>query len=127
MVRLSRMTSREIVYRPKPSWRGWTLLPGSRYSPPEEDLDALIDEAWAVITHHSNVGIDAIVRGCPVFTLEGAADCVSHRSNHLIEDPFQPTNAQRHRFLCDLAYTQWKPVEIASGEAWDHLIQEGLL
>ena len=125
---LSQNCDLPITYRPKPSWRDWTEIEGTRYSPPEEDLNELIDSAWCVVSHHSNVGVDALVRGCPVFQAEGLAlarGCNPYTQS--IEYPHYPLNDERNQLLYDVAYTQFKPSEIASGEAWTHLMKEGLL
>jgi len=117
-------TSRQIIYRPKPSWPGAGPIDGTTYSPPEQELEEVLDSAWAVVTHHSNVGIDALVKGIPSFTLEGLAKPLSKMGLKDIEHPLYPSSEIRQQLFNDVAYTQWSMPEIRSGLAWDYLIKE---
>ena len=123
---LQNHSNRGIIYRPKPSWRGATRIEGTVFSTSDRELKLDIDRAYAVVTHHSNVGIDALIRGIPVMTVEGAASALGHKPSPELKRYF-PEDAVRQQFLNDLAYTQWKPSEMASGAAWAHFRDEGLL
>ena len=67
LARIALTTNRTIAYRPKPS-RSDPQKPISGLDFAGEPLrlkDALMD-AWAVVTHHSNVGIDGMLIGVEV-------------------------------------------------------------
>jgi hypothetical protein len=71
------------------------------------------DEAFVLVTYHSNAGIDAMINGIPcIFTNQQRQ--FSKISE--IENPPYPEN-----ILYNLAYWQWNVYEIKSGEAWSFL------
>lgn len=119
-------TDRPIVYRPKPSWKKATGIPGcqtveSKERPVELDLA----NCWAVVTHHSNVAVDGLVAGVPAFCWAGLAAPFSSQRLERIEHPEFPDG--RDAWMADVAYTQWTPDEMARGECWAHLRAEGLV
>jgi hypothetical protein len=118
---LQKHTSRPIVYRPKPSWPNATPLKGATFNRFGSYEDVL-NGAFCVVTHHSNVGCDALLAGIPVFTRLGAARplALSHTDLELIETPHYPTEVQRTQWAANLAYCQWTAKEMASGECWQH-------
>jgi hypothetical protein len=122
---LRRHTDRPIVYRPKPSWRGAKPIEGAAYSPPTQPLEEVFRNCHAVVTHHSNVAVDALVAGIPVFSMEGVASPMGMPSLDMIESPLFPED--REQWIADLAYTQWTVDEIRSGAPWRHLKCEGLI
>lgn len=99
VTRARRHFGARVRYRPKPNNRFENLK-----RPISEDLRG----AAYVITHHSNVGIDAIIQGVPVATEEGAARGLY--SNSLDAPPATPE--QRLDFLRRLAWWNWKRSEI---------------
>lgn len=119
---LKRCTDRVIVYRPKPTWARARPIPGTRFSPPKEPLAAVLTDCWAVVTHHSNVGVDALIEGVPIYTEDGAAKPFSMDSVASIERPVMP--AGRAAFMAGLAYCQWSLAEMSRGECWDHIRKE---
>jgi len=110
------VTSRRIIYRPKPTWNGFTELPGAELSPPTESLETALNNCFAVVTHHSNVAIDALAKGIPVYTADGAARCLSTRAIDLIVNPSYPDN--RNEFFAGLAWWNWSLAEMESGDCW---------
>lgn len=125
--RLRKITSRPIIYRPKPNWIGSRPITGSRYDK-DTPLDHALRNCHAIVTHHSNVAVDGLIAGVPVFCEGGVPLALGKPMAQLeeIENPFLPTNAQRLQWACDLAFTQWSVEEMASGAAWQFLINEGL-
>lgn len=123
---LQNHSPRGIIYRHKPSWKGNSSIPGTMASTKDRELNDDIDRAYAIVTHHSNVGVDALIRGIPVLTVEGVASALGRKPTPELERYF-PADEQRQQFLNDIAYTQWKPSEMASGAAWAHFRDEGLL
>lgn len=119
-------TGRRIVYRAKPSWKKAKAIPGadfvdSKTRPVELDLQ----NCWAVVTHHSNVAVDALVAGIPTFCWGGVAAPMSCQKLERIERPDYPDG--RDAWMADIAYTQWTPAEMAQGLCWQHLRAEGLV
>lgn len=107
---LRRVTDRPIVIRTKPA-------PGEAAVPLPEALET----AHALVTHSSNVAIEAACLGTPVFVSPSSAAAPIGRFNvERIETPFYP---DRRPWLAHLAYNQFSFDEIASGEAWRLLLE----
>jgi hypothetical protein len=125
IAKLSQVTDRPLVYRPKPSWYGARPLPGTDYSPREQTFEEALQGAWCVVSHHSNCNVDALVAGVPSFCVDGIAAPLSESDLTKIETPCRPEG--REQWVADIAYTQWTVDEIARGLPWRHLKDEGLL
>src|SRR5688500_6132540 len=96
-------TDREIVIRQKSK-------PGEPVAP----LDEVLRGAHAVVTHSSNVAIEAVVAGTPVFvSATSAAAPVGLTDLSLIESPAYP---DREAWLAHLAYSQFSFEEMQSGQ-----------
>jgi hypothetical protein len=125
------VTDRPIVYRPKPvrvREQPPPPIKGVGYSNPRTTgIQAELRNAWAVVSHHSNAGIDGLLVGVPSFSDEGVATALGHTDVSLIEQPRQPSDEERRQFAWDVAYTQFHIDEMASGLAWRHLKNEGLV
>lgn len=121
---LRKITRRPIVYRPKPNWRDARPIPGVAF---EKDIDIAdsIRGAHALVTHHSNCAIDALLGGIPVFCPFGAASVLAEPELANIERPRMP--AGREQWAADLAYCQYSLEEMTSGYAWRMLRAEGLV
>jgi hypothetical protein len=111
------ITGREIVFRPHPKG-DLPSMAGCRYSkgPLYQDLM----NAHCVVTFNSNTGVDAALDGVPVFAFDiGAMTYPIANKNWLrLENPEKPDRTQ---WLNNLAYCQWTPEEMRSGEAWEHI------
>lgn len=127
--RIRQLTDRPILYRPKPSWKQARPIkgPGMRFSGRERDVSLELVNCWAVVTHHSNVAVDAAVAGIPTFCWGGVAAAISRSDLVEIETPVAHPMGVRQDWAADLAYTQWSVKEIASGACWRHLKSDGLL
>lgn len=125
---LKKHTDRKIIYRAKPnSAHTFKKLSGTEWSEPTSPLGKLITNAWAIVTHHSNVAIDGIMNGVPCFVNDGVSSAVGLTDLSKIETPRIIKLQEQQQFLADLAYTQWTYDEIASGKTWKHFETEGLL
>ncbi len=122
---LRNVTDRPIIYRPKPSYKAAQPIEGTIYSPPEQNLAAVLADSHAVVTHHSNVAIDGLVDGVPCFVWDGVATLMGSNDLREIETPRRPPN--RLNFCADLAYCQWSVTEMHAGTVWRHLKSEGLV
>lgn len=105
LAQMSIETDRPIVIREKP-----------RQGEPFVPLAEALRDAHALVTHSSNVAIEAVCLGTPVFVSpSSAAAPVGQTDLGLIETPRYP---KRSGWLAHLAYSQFTLDEFASGEAW---------
>jgi hypothetical protein len=108
--KLSRLTDRPVIVRVKPQ-------PGETALPLEEALQG----AHALVTHSSNVAIEAACLGTPVFVdPASAAAPVGLTDLGQIESPVYP---DREPWLSHLAYNQFTFEEIGDGRAWRMLME----
>lgn len=129
---LRKHTDRAIIYRPKPNWREATPIDGCAMIRDHVDLADLLTavDAHAVVSHHSNANIEALMAGCPGFTVEGPALALSLNAAtdlRCIETPRYPEFAERVQWAADLAFTQYNIQEMREGLAWRYLRDEGLV
>lgn len=104
---LQRHTERPVKVREKP--RGMQ----SRNVPLADDLA----DCWAVVTHSSNVAVEAAIQGVPVFCTDPCAASIMGASNlSEIERPVYPDG--RYEWASVLANNQWTLEEFRSGLAW---------
>ena len=113
--RLKAATDRPIEVCHKPEARDLALT--QAHSP---DLEALLVDAWALVTHSSSASVAALLRGVPVFCL---ASCMASRMGlsdlTLIDDPLYPDD--REPWAWTLAANQWTYREMLSGQCWREL------
>lgn len=125
---LRKHTKRRVVYRPKPNWHGSGEIAGAglqRGHPQGDDVYSVLLRTYAVVAHHSNVAVDALLEGVPVYVVDGIARVLGQRDLAKIEQPIRPEG--REQWAYDAAYTQWNIDEMASGQAWRHLKEERLV
>jgi len=78
------------------------------------------EDCWAVVTWRSNVAVEAILAGIPVFCTGLCAAYIMGLSDlGQIESPVYPDN--RKQWASVLANNQWTLDEIADGKAWREL------
>ena len=117
--RIRATTDRPIYYRPKPSWKDAIPIPGTVFSPVTEPLASVLAKAYCVVTHHSNVAVDALVEGVPCIAYDGAASLINAGELDSVESLVY--TSERGEFFSKLAYCQWSIDEMASGKAWKWL------
>ena len=122
---IAKHTDRPIVYRPKPSWAERFAIPGAEYRHTPGPLYEELKHAHAVVCHHSNAAVEAIVHGVPAFCWHGVAKEMSLQDLAKIETPHHPED--REQWCWELAYTQWSVAELATAEPWRHMKSEGLI
>lgn len=118
--RLRRHTDRQIVYRPKPSWKGAVPIPGTTYREPKSrvSIERELEHTHALVTHGSSAAFDALRAGVPSIIHGNAVTReISSTSWEDIENPLRDTT-RRENLVAALAYHQWTVDEIAKGEAW---------
>lgn len=102
---LPRATSRPIVIR-------------DRQSP--VPVEQHFRNCWALVTHSSNIAVDAVIAGIPVFVAPtSAAAPVGNLNWDALERPAMP---DRQAWLNSLAVQQFTPAEMGNGTAYDHLL-----
>lgn len=126
--RLLATTRRPVLYRPKPSWRGFSRIAGTELDDVRRSATDAVRGAWAVVTHHSNIALTAVCAGVPVYGVEdgvGLDACSGPIES--VEDWSLPSAEWRQQWLQDVSYAQWTLDEIAAGRMFRHLLSEGLL
>ena len=121
---IKEQTKRPIVYRPKPKWDIVPKIPGTLFRA-GESLEQALQDCFAVVAHHSNVAVDALLEGIPAFVAEGVAMPMALTDLRKIEEPLRPEN--REQWVADLAWTQWSVAEMQEGSAWRYLKDDGLV
>ena len=131
LIRLRLITDTPVVFRPHPSMEGDAtelynemrsqgVIVDTEHKPISESLE----KAKIVLTFNSNVGVDALLAGKPVLAFDEGS-MVYEASRHHVEYILDPglilAGLDRQRWLNDLAYAQWTPAEMESGEAWRHI------
>ena len=109
-------TDREIVYRPKPSWRGAHHIEGAIYSHAKQSLASVLDNCHAVVTHGSNACFEAAVMGIPSIVLGDAV--MKPISSTKLKHIERVRLGHRSPIFTALAYHQWTLSEFTSGLAF---------
>jgi len=119
-------SDREIIYRPKPKDDDARPIDGCGYSDRSQKLAALLRHAHAVVTHHSNVAVEAIIEGIPIFCADGIAAPMGLADLSRIESPYYPNEDARDKWLRAVPYWQWNVREMQIGQPWRFVKQMGL-
>lgn len=122
---LNNLTNLPIVYRPKPSWPDARPLPHALYSPPQQNLTEVLTDAACVVTHHSNVAIDAAILGIPsIVTYACTPSVLASKNLADIHNLKHHTYDERIKFLQKVAYQQWSVNEFRTGACLKYLAAE---
>ena len=120
--RIAKFSSREIIYRPKPSWDGAVPVEGATLRDEFVPLVHDLEGAWATVTHGSSICLESILCGVPVIVLgDAVAKPISSTDLLEIESPRLASEDEVSQWLANLAYQQWTLAEFASGEAWGNI------
>lgn len=112
-------TQREIVYRPKPSWREAVPIADTTFSQPPKQIEDVLRGAHCLVTHGSNACFEAVLAGIPCIVLgDAVAKPISSTSIDEIHRPKLADQDTRMQWLANLAYCQWTLPEFARGEPW---------
>lgn len=113
------MTDREIIYRPKPTWKGAEPIHGTTFSRQPERISDVLKGAHVLVTHGSNACFEALTEGVPCIVLgEAVALFISSNTLEELEHPLMVCEEMRQQLFNNLAFCQWTMPEMASGEAW---------
>lgn len=120
-------TKRRIIYRPKPNWPDARPIAGSEFVKDyyKKELAPDLLNCHALVSHHSNANVDAILEGIPSYCVGGVALPLSHSKLSQIEQPRH--DGAREQWAYDIAWTQWSVEEMRLGTVWRHLRDEGLV
>lgn len=124
VAKLIKHTDRKIRLRPKPNCTQSRPIPGTIWHN-VRSLDQGLHNVHAVVARHSNVCVDALLEGIPIFCDEGISKSMGLSDLSRIEKPYYPDN--RERFLCNMAYQQWRTSEIEDGSPFKYLEWMGVI
>lgn len=110
---IRRVTSREIMYRQKPSSKLRHRIRGTTQADETCPLTDLFPGCHALVTHHGNAALEALAAGIPVFVADGPAASLGCTDLSAIEQPVRP--AHREAFFHNLAHWQWSLDDIRAG------------
>jgi hypothetical protein len=109
---LQTVTDRPIYIRAKPTGDQAKIEP----------IADLLSRCHMLITHHSNAAMDALIAGIPFHARKGVGKILAPQSAPLpIEDYPAISDNERLQLMQDIAYAQWRPSEMRTGEAWEHI------
>ena len=74
-----------------------------------------LNDAWVVVTDHSNAAVDALMHGVPIIMTNPDREYGKIKN---IEEPLFD-----HSILNSLCYNQWTIAEIKTGKAWRELVE----
>jgi hypothetical protein len=113
---LRQVTDKQIIYRPKPSFKDALPISTTLFSSGDENIMGALEGAWALVTHGSNACFEAAVLGIPSIILgDGIMAPISSTS---LDEIMTPKLGKREQLFQNLAYHQWTEPEMRSGEAW---------
>lgn len=115
---LRKLTSRPIIYRPKPSWPGARPIQGVGFSGGAEPIEKALDGAHALVAFNSNTAVDALLAGVPISVSTGPCLKLSTALAE-IEHPRRPEG--REALMEAIAWQQWSIEEMRIGACWDWL------
>ena len=112
-------TDKPIVYRPKPSDRKAPKIDGTIYrSNFDITIDEELDQTGFVVSHHSNVTVDALLRGIPFYAEDGAAMQYSVRDLSYINSESRIIMRGRSKFFANLAYFNHSITDMNTHITW---------
>lgn len=122
---LRKHTQRQIIYRPKPSWKGARPIAGTSFSSGGCSIADALRGCHAVVTHGSAAAMDAVMAGVPAIVLgPSIALPVAEEDLAQVEQPRFPAEDERQRWCNAMAYCQWTTDELRDGSAWQELKAE---
>jgi hypothetical protein len=127
VTQLKKNTTREIWYRPKPTYKEAIPIKGTRFNQGKglKALKKIFESAHLLITDGSHIGSRAVIEGIPSITLDGGlAYSVTQHTLHNLEDPYWPSEKRRLDWFADIGYSHYTIPEITRGLAWEVMKQK---
>jgi hypothetical protein len=122
--RLTALTQRTIVYRPKPERPRYFLRLHEQVTMPDfvgVPVEQFLENAWAAVVYNSKIAVEALRRGVPAL-YDGPNSIVGGLVPRGIENIEDPPRPEREQFFYDLAYAQWSAEEIATGAPFKRML-----
>jgi hypothetical protein len=120
--KLSKLTDRKVIYRPKPTWFDAVPILGTTFSGRVQSIWDVLQGAWCLVTDGSNSSFDAVVEGIPSIVLGNAiAKPLSSQRLEAINAPRLAPEEQKLQWLSNLAWCQFTEAEMTDGLAWETL------
>jgi hypothetical protein len=120
IINIKKYTSKSIIFRPHPL-ANLPPFEGCIYS--TNSLLHDLDQAHAVVCFNSNIGVDSVLDGVPIFIGDDGS-MVKSIANTDLTLLDKPLLNDRRQWLNDIAYSQWTPAEMSDGYAWKHLFHD---
>lgn len=121
--KLARLGIKNIIHRPKFSWKDAKPIKGAEFSNLVEEYDQDIDRCDVVITHGSNGSIRALLKGKPVVAIGPAAlRPIVETMIDQIQAPLIPSPDKIRQWLYNVAYCQWSIGELRTGTWWREVL-----
>ena len=117
---IKKHTDKEILYRPKPSYSNAVPLNGTKFeSPNSRPIQEAVGGAYAIVTHHSNVMLDAALMGIKGYCVGGIGTKFSMSS---LEDIHKPNVnlLKREEIIKQASWYNWSLEEIKNHSFWKH-------
>jgi len=114
---IQEVTDRPIKFRKHPK----DLNP--RESASTNTLEQDFEGAWAVVTHNSNAGLKALMYGLPVVADPSAFFAPICQDLANIDKPKAVKKKDFESLFNRIAYSQWLPSELVTGEPWRRIKQ----
>jgi hypothetical protein len=120
--RLSKLTDRKVIYRPKPTWFDAVPILGTTFSGRMQSIWDVLQGAWCLVTDGSNASFDAVIEGIPNIVIGNAiAKPISSQDIAWIERPWLASDEEKNQWFHNLAWCQFTEAEMTDGLAWDTL------
>jgi hypothetical protein len=113
----------EVVFRPHPlNTHPWEIEPGLKVTvDTSSSFEECIKDAKCVVTYNSNAGVLSTLAGIPTISYDKGS-MVHHITTHNLTNLSHKPD--RREWSAKIAYSQWLPHEMSSGETWEHLKQK---
>lgn len=105
----------KIIYRPKPSWKDARPIEGAAFDQ-SSDINDLIKKCWRVVTHHSNVCVEAAVHDVACYSETGPGVLLNYAPDANSTSSIPAT--VRQTFVDALSHFQYSVPEMRNGTAW---------
>jgi hypothetical protein len=125
LFKLRKVSQRQLVYRPKPSWTDARPIPGALFSSGSQDIKDALRGCHLVVTHGSSVGMLAAFEGVPIMVFgDTLMTPIAESDITKAENPTWPEQGTRMQWACDTAYCQWTLDEMRSGRCLEYVLGE---
>lgn len=123
--RIRAVSDRPIWFRPHPGNKRPCLPKNCKVDriidPEKESLEQNLKDAWCSVVYTSTAATDSIVNGIPV--CYDGPKIMCHELAGRVKDMENPPMLDREEVFSRLAWGQWNLEELASGEAFRHVLQ----